>query len=233
MQEGDFNRRIRRAWDLVDKVGVARTALSYVSLAIDQDFNEVALAPDTRYDEIYVRAISRSYYNFILNDYAIFQFSYRSEWEFRLAFLPNPWLTGVPQAQTSLFEWEALETMGDLDSEEVASLISELPLFNSVPMIRFETSERQYRPVSHPFSHLHIGRHSDNRWSAKRQLDPLTFTMLLIKHYYPENWSKMSSFQGGRPEECLDLEFNTELARLPIARQFSEDEERGLHLNSR
>src|ERR1700712_5463842 len=128
MHAAEFRSRLRAAWAfLYDEIGIARSVSSLVSLNVDDEFNAVALNPNSSYQEIYISAVSRSHYNFILNDYSIYQFSWSNSSSWRLAFLPNPWIAGVEGAEDLVQDWENLESLGAYDQEEVAALISELP----------------------------------------------------------------------------------------------------------
>ncbi|MEG3167295.1 DUF2290 domain-containing protein [Sphingomonas sp. LB3N6] len=233
MRGEDFRRRIVQAVDLVHhNLKLTRTVSSTLSLPVNRDFNEVALNMESTYSQIYRAAVSLSQYNVMLNDYAVFQFSWDSETSWRLAYLPNPWLSGVDVAQKTVSDWETLESLGELDNEEVTSLLDELPYYGSIPPLRFEYSVAQYREISHPAAHLHIGRHTDNRWALSRPLDPLTFIMIVLRLYYPAEWNPLSSFHGGREEECLDRRLATELGRIHLVHEFSEIERRSLHFAS-
>ena len=234
MRSDDFRRRIVQAVDLVHQhLKLSRTVSSLVSLPVSKGFNEVALNVETTYAQIYRAAVSLSQYNVMLNDYAVFQFSWDSNTSWRLAYLPNPWLSGVDAAQKIVSDWETLESLGELNSEDVTSLLDELPYYGSIPPLRFEYSTAQYREISHPAAHLHIGRHIENRWALSRPLDPLTFIMTVLRLYYPAQWNPHSSFYGGREENCLDRRLATELSRISLVHDFSEIERRSLHFASR
>lgn len=234
MNADDFRRRIAQAWSLIEnELEAGRTVSSLRSLPVSRDFNEVALKASSTYGDIYISAMSLSHYNFMMEDYAVFQFSWISESSWRLAYLPNPWISGVEDAARSLADWEALESMGGLDQEEMASLIDELPYQAAIPTIRFEYAVDQYREIAHPAAHLHIGRHTENRWALARPLDPLTFTMKILRLYYPNLWNSGSSFHGARPDSCLDRRFIAELSKIRVVHQFTELEQCSLHLTSR
>jgi hypothetical protein len=233
MDADDFRRRIVQAWHLIeDELDIGRTVSSLLSLSVNKEFNAVALSPSSTYREIYISAVSLSYYNIMLNDYAIFQYSWESVDSWRLAYLPNPWISGVEEAERTLEDWEALESLGGLHQEEVASLIDELPYHAAIPAIRFEYAVEQYEEIAHPAAHLHIGRHTENRWALARPLDPLTFTMSVIRLYYPSVWNPISSFHGAAGDTCIDRRFMAELNKMRIVHQFTENERRSLHLTS-
>lgn len=233
MNEDEFRRRIVQSSELVHGVlSVSRTISSNVPLKISREFKEVALDGSSTYADIYRSAVSLSQYNMMLDDYAVFQYSWDSEDSWRLAYLPNPWLSGVKNAQELVDHWETLEALGSLDQEEVTSLIDELPYQGAIPAIRFEHAIAQYREISHPAAHLHIGRHSENRWAMARSLDPLTFTMMVLRLYYPESWNFKSSFHGGREDTCLERRFVKELGKMRLVHDFTKMERLSLHVTS-
>lgn len=233
MQGADFRRRIIQAGSfLSDELDLVRTVSSLVSLAPNTNFNSVALDKSSTYSDIYRAAISLSYYNVMLSDFSIFQYSFSSSGSWRLAYFPNPWISGVEGAERLISEWEALESLGHFGEEEVANLIAELPYHSAVPAIRFEYAVDQYREMAHPAAHIHIGRHSENRWALIRPLDPLTFTMMVVRLYYPLFWNCRSSFHGFDVQNCVDLRFIAELKKMPLAHNFTDTERRSFHLTS-
>jgi hypothetical protein len=127
MDGPEFIRQIGRSWEFFKQLTLDRTLIWKASLPVDEDFRRVALAPESFYAEIYRVGLSRSSYNFLLSDYSYFQFSWDSDAAWRLAYFPNPWIAGVPDAQDTLDQWEALEEMGGLSHEDASDLIEELP----------------------------------------------------------------------------------------------------------
>lgn len=211
---------------------LSRSVSSLQSLQVNARFNSVALDPESSYREIYLTAVSQSYYNLILLDYSLFQFSWDSKDAWRLAYLPNPWISGAPEAARSVAEWEALEQQGVFSFDEVDQLMGELPYLGAIPPIRFEHSSSQYTEHIHPAAHLHIGRHTDNRWPLARVLSPLTFTMMIVKFYYGSRWCPRSSFAGGSKDDCIDKRLIAELKLSPLVYHFSESERTSLHFSS-
>ena len=161
--------------------------------------NLAAVRETTRPVRIHAsRVIFRgAHYNILLKDFAYFQFTWESKSAWRLAYFPNPWITGVVNAEEKLVEWEGLTELGLLANDDVDEFVAELPYLGSVPPVRFEFSLIQYREVSHPAAHMHIGHHADNRWPFARLLDPLTFAMMLTKFYYPTVWNAQSQYANG------------------------------------
>lgn len=198
MDGPEFIRQIGRSWEFFKQLTLDRTLIWKASLPVDEDFRRVALAPESFYAEIYRVGLSRSSYNFLLSDYSYFQFSWDSDAAWRLAYFPNPWIAGVPDAQDILDQWEALEEMGGLSHEDASDLIEELPYKGAIPAIRFEYSRQQYREIVHPAAHFHIGRNADNRWPCAVLLGPHAFSMLVARLYYADQWRTRSSFEGCR-----------------------------------
>jgi len=233
MDAGEFRRQITAAYRILnERLGLVRTVSSLHSLKVDSAFNEVALIPESTYQQIYLTALSRSYYNLLLSDYSLLQFSWSAEDAWRLAYLPNPWLAGVPEAEERVREWEALEGLGRYDDTEIGLLLSELPYYGSIPPLRFEYAVSQYKELAHPAAHLHIGRHTDNRWPVAKALGPISFALIIVKMYYGEPWAKHSLYyEGAAP--CIDAELISALEGSRRIHAFSDTEARSLHLNAR
>jgi len=167
MDEGDFNREIKNAWQLLKETPkIGRTLIWERSLPIDEVFRDVALSSESSYDQIFKTGLNRSNYNILLKDYAFLQFNWFDDRSWRLGFFPNPYLTGVAAAEPQLSDWELLEEIGALSHEEVSELIAEMPYAGAVPPIRFEYAPGQYRELTPPAAHFHIGRHDENRWPS-------------------------------------------------------------------
>jgi hypothetical protein len=233
MDEGDFRRRIAQSWRLLyDEMKIGRTVSSLFSLPVSKSFNDIAFSSSSTYAEIYLSAVSLSYYNLMLSDYAIFQYSWDGEESWRLAYYPNPWISGVADVEKVVEEWETIQSLGEINEVGVDNLIAELPYQGAIPAIRFEYASHQYKEIAHPAAHLHIGRHTENLWPLARPLDPLTFTMDILKLYYPSNWRQFSSFHGSSYDPCIDRRFIEELGKMRIVHQFSVDERRSLHITS-
>lgn len=233
MQKADFRRQLRQAFDFThEKLDCLRTVSSLESLPADDDFNRVALNPTATYEEIYRAAVSASSYNFMLADFSVFQFSWTATDRWRLAYLPNPWITGVASNKDLVEEWEALEGLAPHDDEAVAQLVSELPIHSAVPPVRFEIDCPQYREIAHPAAHLHIGRHTENRWPLSRPLHPFSFALIIFKLYYPELWRPKSTFFDYTGDDCFDLLLIDQLQKMPLVHAFSDKERGSFHFHS-
>ena len=45
---------------------------------------------------------------------------------------------------------------------------------------------KDYRKVTYPAPHFHIGRHAENRWVCLLALDATVFALLTAKLHHPE-----------------------------------------------
>lgn len=230
MDEREFLSEIRRAWSFFRELELARAFSCAVSLPLDNEFKRASLDPDSTYERIFRTGLSRSAYNFLLNDYAYFQFSRSGGSSWRLAYYPNPWLSGIASAEFKLREWEALEERGRLDFEEVSELLAEIPYMNAIPLIRFEICPDSYQELAHPTAHFHIGLYNQNRWASALAIGPLCFSMLIAKMYYFDAWSARSKYCGATIGDCIEKRFLDVVAATTAVTPFSEQERRSLHL---
>ena len=233
MEKNQFLSSIRAAWDLLHhRLAIADAIINIGSLKVNPDFNAVALEKSSNYESIYRSAISLSHYNVILHDDALFQFSWISKSNWRLAFLPNPWLTGFEQGLTTKRDAQALLTTGELTQEEFDELLASLDVSNAVPPIRYEYALDHRKEVLHPASHLHIGRHTENRWGVNRKLSPKAFTMMIATQYYSESWKPLSKYSDSGLASCIDADFMATLAACNVVPDIPSSEKRLLHLTS-
>jgi len=63
--------------------------------------------------------------------------------------------------------------------------------FKSHTPVRLDQHPNQYKPLSHPAHHLHIGYENESRIPVKRVLTPQAFTAFIISTFYPKNWEKL------------------------------------------
>ncbi|MDD1522113.1 MULTISPECIES: DUF2290 domain-containing protein [Bradyrhizobium] len=229
MDDREFASEIRAAWQIFKSLGLERLISSDWSLPVDEIFRDVALDSDATYDAIYRTGLSRSHYNILLFDYAYFQFSRDNDVTWRLAFFPNPWVSGSPNAVERVRQWEAQEDDGLIDHEEASNLIAEMPYIGAVPCIRFESAPAQYREMAHPSAHFHIGRHDQNRWPSTILLGPKAFAMIIAKMYYPDFWARKSRFHNAEVEACCDQTLLTAMGDARFVHDFSAVEQQSFH----
>jgi hypothetical protein len=227
----EFAAEIRKAWRVFESdLKIGRMFTCATSLPIDNAFRDIVHTPDSLYRDIYRVGLSRSAYNFLLEDYSYFQFSWENEAAWRLAYYPNPWIAGVPGALALLKELEELEQSETLGSEDLDLLLDEFDYHSAVPPVRFEYSSQQYREIVHPAAHFHVGRNGDNRWPCALRLGPQAFSMMIARLYYSDRWNAKSNFAGQNVNPCIDATFLEVIQMCQVVYQFSEVERRGLHL---
>ena len=105
----------------------------------------------------------------------------------RYAFYPNPFAKELSSHNSHERISELLQA-GLLTHEEYLTIISDHHVANRDPLIRYEHAELEYRAFYHPCAHLHIGHPPRGRWCVTRPLTPFAFTLLILKHQYPQEW---------------------------------------------
>lgn len=231
MNEFEFNSSIRQALSFLERARLEELTVNLSRLRVNTSFNEVALNPQSTYEEMYRAALRLSHFNIQLSDFSFFQYSWSDPISWRLAYYPNPWLTGVPFAAGELDELKDLLEAGAIDTEEFFEEIATgFRYHGAVPMLRFEYSEEQYRPVSHPAAHFHIGTSGLDRWAWRRKLSPKSFTMLVVRMFFAERWSENTRFENPNVGNCWELELNASLQNDGVSLEFSNDEAQSVHL---
>ncbi len=229
MNQADFARDIRASWEVVQRLGLSRSVGRFSSLPVDDDHRRVALSADSTLEQIYRSGLSRANYNYLLWDFAYFQFSWSSETEWRLAFWPNPYISGVDRSHRELAYLEAQQESGALSEEEVSSFVDTFPNYGAIPPLRFEYSRQQYVELIHPAAHFHIGRHFDHRWPSAVCLGPRAFAMVVLRLYYGARWGAHSRLHGVEVDDCVDELYSQVIAATTMSHDFTPAERQQFH----
>jgi len=194
MRRGDFARSISKAGAFLQKIDFLRTMRNPTSLIVSKDFNKIALNHVVKHDELYFSALELNYYNILLSDYSVLQFSMSTEGEapeLRLSYIPNPSMSVElePTNPTNDIRlYEELFRAGDIDFEEFSQALSEMELCFSAPVIRVDASYQQFKKIHHPAVHMHIGLNNTSRLALDRVWSPFLFTLFIIKNFYNDIW---------------------------------------------
>lgn len=219
---------IRRAWDILSKTGLSETFSDPAPLDVSAEFRKLVLS-DCDYVTVYLAGLRLSHYNFLLTDYAYFQFSVSHDDHVRYAYYPNPFAHNIADFKRR----QELVEAGMVTQEEFLGMLADTRADYRIPIIRYENAPDQHKGLPHPCSHFHIGHHSDNRWPIRRLLTPLAFVLLIIKQYYGELWrdfgdDESNSF-GNKFEADLVRERSS--CRVIEAEYFTAVEERSFHFS--
>ncbi len=186
MNERDFINSIKKAAKHFTDLEIVLSLSSYYSFNPSDEFRRISLSPDSEYGDVFLEGLRQSQYNFILNNRSFFQFSRVADDDYRLAYYPNPFLSGG----NSLIDKLILDDTDELsfEFEEFSDLLEESPFNSRIPVIRYEYCIKQYNKLRHPTSHFHIGFHTENRWPSPIIFTPYMFSLHISKMYHLEEW---------------------------------------------
>lgn len=188
MNRAEVENGIQRSWKVLEDLGLAESFSVPGVLEINEEFRDLALGGAKRYSELYLTGLRQSYYNILLLDFSFLQFSWSGENAVRYAYYPNPFISG----DADLLRFRKLRKLfeeGAIGLEDYYTLLDETPPEGRIPLLRYENAPDQWKELSHPCSHLHVGFHGDNRWPFRRLLTPLAFTLFVSKQYYSTEWT--------------------------------------------
>lgn len=155
----------------------------------------------SNYNLVYKVAVRNMDYDFTLEDKSIFQFSYDlhpglSEIpEVRFAFFQNPtkYVSYTEfldfQRELGLID-ETNEEIGDLLINEYEQYLDEEQLNMSSTTMRYDIDTKNYNPLIHSISHLHIGHLNNIRIPCNKIISPLKFVLFVVKHIYYYKWKE-------------------------------------------
>lgn len=183
---------IRACIDLVDNADLLGTLNESVNLPL----NYVAQSRGLTYSSYWELYKKNFWYHIKLKDESLIFFEKDS---FR--FIMSPISTPTHEdfiAYDLGDEWEEFD-----DEEKDAYLTSEYfknsynsyiettADFRSHTPVRLDQHPSQYKALSHPAHHLHIGYENQSRIPVKRVLTPQAFTAFIISTFYPKNWERL------------------------------------------
>lgn len=163
---------------------------------------------NVKHDAIYFSALELQYFNILLSDYSMFQFTLTSEEpepELRLCYIPNPSANfehepSSPQDDIKLFE--DMFKRGEIDFEDFSQAVSEIELGFYTPIVRVDVSFNQFQRINHPVAHMHIGLNNSSRIGLNRVWTPHLFTLFIVQNFYQGIWNK-SNDEGYSLENTL------------------------------
>ncbi|WP_370883884.1 DUF2290 domain-containing protein [Enterobacter cloacae complex sp. 2015409] len=205
----NFNNGITRSMAICTTLNLEPKMVFPVSLKVNQRFNNVALRDGATHEDIYFSGLNEGYYNFILNDFSYFHFSFQEvqhtignpklvyPYEIRMAFYPNPMnsstYTDTPDSPTDLLQTYHKYFIDDEWSfEEYTQALCELKANISTPILRYDLSEDQHKRINHPIAHLHLGVNNSSRIATNKIFTPELFTTFVLSNFYREKWEILS-----------------------------------------
>jgi hypothetical protein len=190
MTRAQFKGYVRAASATLTELGLLQFISELGSLSVGGDFKASARDPAIAYEKLYLLGLSNQEYNFILNDYAYYQFYADGESgeELRYAYYPCPYDISI--VESVVLQEDVMA--GVIDLEAVDQILSEADLSHRAPTVRFDVSFQQYVECAHACAHFHIGHQVQDRWACNQVLTPLAFALIVTRAYYGESW-----FAGG------------------------------------
>jgi hypothetical protein len=229
VRPNDFNPSIRSAFQLIRDLGLVFHARNFTSLTASDEFKAAALSHQP-YELVYRMGLEKRDYNFILVDFAYFQFSYAQVgqlYEVRYGYYPNPYQSTTYDEFLKSLESEPNELDQPPDKYELyVQYLNEQPIARSAPPLRYDIDFGAYRELEHPTAHLHFGEHHDNRWPVAVELTPHAFTLHVMKMFYGTDWMTVGARGEGEMNEFDERFCNEKKECRAIEKGFFSDSER-------
>lgn len=149
-----------------------------------------ALMRSLNYRERWKQCINEGWYHYKLDDQSIVQFRLFDQ-KFSMSYIECPY-------QFMPFEDFAYDRMGDDWPDFEDDLRQEYEFYmgadvaeRSVTPLRYDYEPELYRPGFHPAGHFHVGVDNEIRMAVKNILNPISFSLFVVRQYYPKSWEKL------------------------------------------
>lgn len=179
-----------KSFDLLKMKGIK----NLINDGVSDEFKKASLS--NKYYQAYKSGLENYDFDFLLKDESYFQFQYINKegvLEIRYAYFQNPfeYLTYEEylESEIDLNEIdESIESIGNLFEVEYNQFLNEQELTSNYSTIRYDSDFKNYKPILHSVSHIHIGHLSDIRIPLDKILSPLRFVLFTLKNIYYHNW---------------------------------------------
>jgi hypothetical protein len=190
MSIGAFRNHVDLCWEILSQVGLA--AIRNVPPPHYPD-GLAAKFRNLSYIEEWEFCITNQLFDIRLNDHALFQFRLDSINPINHSFSYYE----APKAALSVDDYirENLYESASRYDPDIQQLFEEywldLPVKKTVTPIRYDCNEQIYTAGSHPRSHVHFGYRNNIRVGTARILNPVCFTLFIIRQCYPAIWLEL------------------------------------------
>ena len=236
MTEANFNisfakiEATLKSFDLLKMKGIK----NLINDGVSDEFKKASLS--NKYYEAYKIGLENYDFDFLLNDESYFQFQYINKegiLEIRYAYFQNPfeYLTYEEylENEIDLDEInESIESIGNIFEVEYNQFLNEQELTSNYSTIRYDSDFKNYKPILHSVSHIHIGHLNNIRIPLDKILSPLRFVLFTLKHIYYHNWK--DKWENDKEDLITRLKDCTNGEENLSAEFWGEEEKIELHL---
>ena len=161
---------------------------------VSNEFKKASLG--NKYYEAYKIGLEKYDFDFLLTDESYFQFQYSNKegiLDIRYAYFQNPFeylsYEEYLENEIDLTEIdESIESVGNMFELEYNQFLNEQELSSNYSTIRYDSDFKNYKPILHSVSHIHLGHLNNIRIPLDKILSPLRFVLFTLKHVYYYNW---------------------------------------------
>ena len=188
MNPGQFHSQVTASWRFLRILAIASERIVRPP-AVPNPASRYRTMP---YAQVWEDCYRNQFYDISLVDGALLQFRAPSFRPLSIgySFYECPYLTVAYEDFLKEVLDATYEDVGDEFRREYEDYVLGLPKKDAVTPIRYDYDPPRYIPGVHPASHIHFGAASRVRVSARRLLSPLSFTLFIVRHCYPESWSR-------------------------------------------
>lgn len=95
----------------------------------------------------------------------------------------------------------SVDELREIYKEEYERHLATLELNKAAVYIRYDEDPTLYRPMVHPYIHLHIGMNNNIRIPSSVEMTPLTFILFILQQVYYDVWVK--EFMGKSSQDNI------------------------------
>ena len=194
MTSGMFWNSMNDCKKLLKDMGILKDCNYHQNKSYTQGFLDVSKSND--YLKIFQYMSDERDYDLLLCDDSMFQMNL-IDGKLRLLFIQQPLKTLKAEEYINeyhpddlLIEGVTIEYLIDVYREEYETYLETLPLNKGAVYMRYDEDQKDYMPMIHSYTHLHIGLSNSIRIPFRCEVTPIAFVLFVLQHVFYDDWAK-------------------------------------------
>lgn len=190
MSEGQFWDSFSKAVNILKQLDLLKSVETHRKRSYSQE--GLTDSRSGNYHVIYRSMVDHQDYDILLFDDSLLQLT-----PGRMLFVQNPQKVISYEEYIRTYHSDECDLIFGKDDmfrgiyeEEYQRHLDSMSLNEGAVYCRYDESLEQYKPMVHPYAHLHIGLNNSIRIPLKREITPIGFVVFILQHVYYDTWVK-------------------------------------------
>lgn len=232
MKEAVFWRSYKAATLLLRDLNIRKSLQDHHGIPYSKDFVSVSKKCD--HQTLYCHMSENLDYDILLIDDSMITMNMK-DGLVRMVYMQNPIKHISFSEYVSEYHKEDLDVYGvdelcEIYKNDYERHLATLDLNKAAVYIRYDEAPTLYRPMVHPYIHLHIGMNNNIRIPSSVEMTPLSFILFILQQVYYDVWVKEFT-EKSRQDNIIMRYLTQDKQTFPLGENvWNVDEQQMLHL---